>query len=207
MAAEKETVMNPENIPVMNPANEIVNAVKLVADLVLPGTSLLLQGKIPQGGAHAILGVLACKVLGRVAGPVGWVLLAANAYSKSTSGSYLHDYVVDLFSKPTKPGDTHAEEPAVEEKPAVEPLPSGHDDLTRLEGIGPKISVVLQDQGIATFAQLAKTGVNRLRQILREANLRMADPSTWPKQAKLAAADQWEALDALQKQLTGGRSE
>jgi uncharacterized protein (DUF697 family) len=100
-----------------------------------------------------------------------------------------------------------AEKPVVEEKPATEPWPSARDDLTRIEGIGPKISELLRDRGIATFTQLAETDVNRLRQILYEANLSMADPSTWPQQAKLAAAGQWEALDALQKQLTAGRRE
>jgi uncharacterized protein (DUF697 family) len=100
-----------------------------------------------------------------------------------------------------------AEKPVVEGKPATEPLPSGHDDLTRIEGIGPKISEMLQDRGIATFTQLAETDVDRLRQILHEANLRMSDPGTWPEQAKLAAAGQWEALDALQKKLTAGRRE
>jgi len=100
---------------------------------------------------------------------------------------------------------TIAEKPVTGEKPATEPLPSGRDDLTRLEGIGPKISKLLQDRGITTFIQLAETDVERLRQILHEANLRMADPSTWPEQAKLAAAGRWEALDALQKQLTVGR--
>ncbi len=89
MASEKET----------SPANEIVNAVKLVGDLaVLPGMSLLMQGKVPEGGAHAILGFLAARTLGTVAGPVCWILLAANAYAKSTSGSYLHEYVLDLIT-------------------------------------------------------------------------------------------------------------
>jgi uncharacterized protein (DUF697 family) len=100
-----------------------------------------------------------------------------------------------------------AEKAVVEEKLATERRPSARDDLTRIEGIGPKISELLQDRGIATFTQLAEIDVDRLRQILHEANLRRSDPGTWPEQAKLAAAGQWEALDALQKQLTAGRRE
>lgn len=79
------------------------------------------------------------------------------------------------------------------------------DDLTRIEGIGPKIAQLLQEAGIATYAQLAATDVSRLRDILGDAALPMADPSTWPEQAKLAAEGRWEELSALQATLKGGR--
>jgi hypothetical protein len=82
----------------LRPGVELLNALKLVGEVVLlPGSSLLMQGKVPQGGVHAILGVLAWKLLGRISGPVGWVLLAANSFAKSTSGKYLHDYLIDPF--------------------------------------------------------------------------------------------------------------
>jgi predicted flap endonuclease-1-like 5' DNA nuclease len=79
------------------------------------------------------------------------------------------------------------------------------DDLKRIEGIGPKISNVLQDAGITTYAQLAATDVHRLRQILDESGIRLANPDTWPEQARLAAAGDWDALKRLQGQLKGGR--
>jgi hypothetical protein len=79
------------------------------------------------------------------------------------------------------------------------------DDLTTVEGIGPKTSSVLQEAGIETFAQLAKTDVARLKQILEAANLRLADPGSWPEQARLAAAGDWDALKVLQDKLSGGR--
>jgi predicted flap endonuclease-1-like 5' DNA nuclease len=89
------------------------------------------------------------------------------------------------------------------EPPQVEsPSP---DDLKRIEGIGPKISSILQAAGITTFAQLAESDVNHLEQILEEANIRLADPSTWSEQARLAAGGDWNALEALQGELTGGR--
>ena len=94
-----------------------------------------------------------------------------------------------------------AEAPAAVERPA----PPTPDDLRRIEGIGPKISSVLQTAGITTFAQLAATDVSRLEQILGEAGIRLADPSTWPQQARLAAAGEWDALEALQGELKGGR--
>jgi hypothetical protein len=48
--------------------------------------------------------------------------------------------------------------------------------------------------------------VARLQEILAEAGIsQIADPSTWPEQAKLAAAGDWEGLETLQDQLEGGR--
>ena len=82
------------------------------------------------------------------------------------------------------------------------------DDLVVIEGIGPKISGVLQAAGITTFAQLANTAVSRIEEILEAADprlRRLANPATWPEQAALAAGGQWDALEALQNELKGGR--
>lgn len=87
----------------------------------------------------------------------------------------------------------------------AKPAPSAPDDLKRIAGIGPKISGVLQEAGIRTFAQLAVTNASQLKQILQEAGIRSADPSTWPEQASLAAGGRWDALEALQGKLVGGR--
>jgi predicted flap endonuclease-1-like 5' DNA nuclease len=85
--------------------------------------------------------------------------------------------------------------------------PDRPDDLKRLEGIGPKISQLLKDQGIVTFGQLADTSVDRLEAILGAAGprFRLADPATWPEQARLAADGAWDELQALQDRLIGGR--
>ncbi len=83
--------------------------------------------------------------------------------------------------------------------------PSGADDLTQIEGIGPKISTLLQSAGIQTFAQLADADVGRLQQILNQARLWYAQPATWPKQAGLASAGDWDRLAELQAELKGGR--
>lgn len=81
------------------------------------------------------------------------------------------------------------------------------DDLQMIEGIGPKIKEVLSRHGIRTFKQLAETPVERLKEILTQAGerFRLADPATWPKQAKLAAERRWEELKKLQARLKGGR--
>lgn len=80
-------------------------------------------------------------------------------------------------------------------------------NLQRIEGIGPKIVEILNAHGITTFAELAEADVARLRQILQEAGprYRLADPETWPTQARLAADGDWAGFYELQNQLKGGR--
>jgi NADH-quinone oxidoreductase subunit I len=80
------------------------------------------------------------------------------------------------------------------------------DDLTKVEGIGPVIAKALNAAGIKTFAQLASAEVDKIKEILQEANLRqMHDPATWPEQANLAAQGKWDELEQLQDSLKGGR--
>lgn len=81
------------------------------------------------------------------------------------------------------------------------------DDLTKVEGIGKKIEVLLNKSGISSYKQLSKSTVKKLKQILEEAGSKfsMHNPGTWPKQAKLAADGKWDELDALQKELNGGK--
>ncbi len=82
-----------------------------------------------------------------------------------------------------------------------------HDDLKAVEGIGPKIEQLLHSDGIRTWSTLSKAPVSQLKDILEKAGPRymLADPTTWPKQAGLADAGEWAALDSLQKALKGGR--
>lgn len=83
--------------------------------------------------------------------------------------------------------------------------PSTGDDLTKIEGIGPKISGWLTEAGLASYAQLAAASPEQIRQILQAAGHRLAKPDTWPEQAALAAASQWDELAALQATLKGGQ--
>ena len=83
---------------------------------------------------------------------------------------------------------------------------STQDNLTKIEGIGPKIASLLNEAGIVTFADLGATKVGVLRNILAEAGNRfkMHNPGTWAKQAKLAAKGNWDKLKTLQDELNGG---
>jgi|GEM_PF-349224 len=79
------------------------------------------------------------------------------------------------------------------------------DDLEIVEGIGPKIARILREAGITSFKELSQTEVSRLEEILKAASIRLADPGTWPEQARLAAEGQWDALQTYQDSLKGGR--
>ncbi|MCB0557953.1 MAG: hypothetical protein H6573_19775 [Lewinellaceae bacterium] len=81
------------------------------------------------------------------------------------------------------------------------------DDLKIVEGIGPKIEGLLNTAGINTWAELAATSVDRIKEILAEAGerYRLAVPNTWPKQAQLANEGKWEELKKWQDELDGGK--
>ncbi len=79
------------------------------------------------------------------------------------------------------------------------------DDLTVIEGIDPQIAGILNQSGITTFTQLAATIDIILESILKEANLRIANPSGWGEQAALAAEGKWDELQNLKDELQGGR--
>ena len=81
------------------------------------------------------------------------------------------------------------------------------DDLTKVEGIGPKIKGLLYDAGIYTFRQLSESSVGTIAAILQKAGKRyqMHNPATWPEQAGMAADGRWEDLKKWQDELDGGR--
>ena len=81
------------------------------------------------------------------------------------------------------------------------------EDLTKIEGVGPKIAELLNAAGISSFAALAKADAKVLKSVLDKAGSRykMHDPTTWPKQASLAAAGKWDELKKLQDSLKGGK--
>jgi predicted flap endonuclease-1-like 5' DNA nuclease len=82
----------------------------------------------------------------------------------------------------------------------------GPDDLTKIEGIGPRISKLFVEHGILTFRALAEMPVARVKEMLAEAGLGRGDvPNSWPEQATLAAEHKWDELRVLQDHLKGGR--
>jgi len=91
-------------------------------------------------------------------------------------------------------------------KKAAKAKASKEDDLTKIEGVGPKAAEALTNAGLDTFAKVAKAKADKMKEILTEASSRMAhlDPTSWPKQAKMAADEKWDELKAWQDNAKGG---
>jgi small subunit ribosomal protein S2 len=80
------------------------------------------------------------------------------------------------------------------------------DDLTKIEGVGPKAAEALTNAGLETFAKVAKADADKMKEILTEVSSRMAhlDPTSWPKQAQMAADGKWDELKEWQDNVKGG---
>lgn len=86
-------------------------------------------------------------------------------------------------------------------------IPAVVDNLTKVEGIGPKIAEIFNGKGITSFEALANTSVDDLKAMLVAAGNRFArhNPGTWPAQARLAADGKWDELKKWQDELDGGK--
>ena len=98
-------------------------------------------------------------------------------------------------SQPEVPHEAH-------EAPKAE---KSADDLTKLEGVGPKVAAILAEAGITTFADLANADAVEIDKVLDAHKLHMMDSEGWIEQAKLAAKGDMEGLAKLQNELKGGR--
>jgi F-type H+-transporting ATPase subunit gamma len=161
--------------------NATDNASQLVGDLTLEYNKAR-QASITNeildivGGASALEATLKAKIMAKKS-----QALASNGASRSNA-------------KPK----TQAKPKAIKaDKP---------DNLTKIEGIGKKMSQALVKAGIDTFAKLANSNEDELRTAIEAAGMRLA-PSlgTWAEQAQLAAKGDWDSLNALQDKLQGGR--
>tara|TARA_R110002012_G_scaffold52891_2_gene135828 strand:+ start:15554 stop:16705 length:1152 start_codon:yes stop_codon:yes gene_type:complete len=110
--------------------------------------------------------------------------------------------------KPAKKAEsapTKEEKPA-EEKPAKKEAKAKPDDLTKIEGVGPKAAEALIASGVKTYAELADADAEKVKEILTESSSTLAhlDPTSWPKQAKMAAEGKWDELKEWQDSVKGG---
>jgi predicted flap endonuclease-1-like 5' DNA nuclease len=90
---------------------------------------------------------------------------------------------------PSKPAETPVKKPKAAPKASPETtVAKKPDDLKRISGIGPKIANVLQAAEITTYEKLAETEIAELKHILSEAGISIANPESWPEQARRAAS-------------------
>ncbi len=88
--------------------------------------------------------------------------------------------------------------PAPQKAPAAAAEPS--DDLTQLNGIGPRIASILNDGGITSYNQLQHANTGELRQIIATGGaLPPASLESWPTQATYAAKGDWAGLAAYNR--------
>lgn len=136
--------------------------------------------------------------------------LNRNNISQGTAAAADDPHTAESHSEPHAHEETAVATPPVPEAAtkhtAVPVAPMEPDDLKKIEGIGPKIEGILHEAGIFTFAALAAASVDHLEKVVREdAGIRIAYPDTWPEQAELATAGEWDKLETLQDNLKGGR--
>lgn len=82
-----------------------------------------------------------------------------------------------------------------------------HDDLTVVEGIGPKIKELFHSKDIKTWKALSETTVDRCKEVLKSGGERFSvhNPGTWPRQAKMAYEGAWKELLDWQNVLDKGK--
>ncbi len=74
------------------------------------------------------------------------------------------------------------------------------DDLTAVEGIGPKIRELFHNFGINTWAKLGDASIEKCQEVLSSGGKRyeIHNPNSWPTQAKMAAQGKWAELKKWQ---------
>lgn len=81
------------------------------------------------------------------------------------------------------------------------------NDLTIVEGIGPKTQELFHNHHIKTWKALSECSVDKCQSVLNSGGERFAihNPGTWPEQAKMAYESRWKELLKWQDELDGGK--
>lgn len=82
------------------------------------------------------------------------------------------------------------------------------NDLTVIEGIGPKIRELFHNFDITTWTSLADTSVEKCQEVLSSGGKRFEihRPDTWPMQAGLAVEGKWDELKKWQDEHDYGKA-
>jgi len=81
------------------------------------------------------------------------------------------------------------------------------NDLSLVEGIGPKIRSLFHNYEIRTWKDLAETSVAKCQEVLDSGGDRykVHDPASWPMQARMAAEGKWKELARWQHEHKHGK--
>ena len=106
---------------------------------------------------------------------------------------YPEEYNIPIPLTPDPDEIVEVTPPAPTRRPAVERLATPEDDLTRIDGIGPKYADGLRKLGIASYAVLATQNPHDLAGSLKGLGLRIIgdriEAEDWVGQAQRLAAD------------------
>lgn len=98
------------------------------------------------------------------------------------SNKNIKDFSSILYKYIKIPEDEKQQE--LEEGEIKHTLEVVRDDLKLINGIGPVIETLLNENNIFTFLELSSANLFDLQKMLEKKNLRLANPETWSSQAK-----------------------
>jgi predicted flap endonuclease-1-like 5' DNA nuclease len=172
----------------------------LVLAVIAPPT--LLAGAIGGG----ILGAFHHKGLGLRAADRERIASQLSAGQAAVGVLVNPAIAIDVSAKLTELGgaaEVHevTEEAVAEVETAVPAVEAAEiaagDDLSILDGVGPKYADALKAGGVTTFAQLSQLSAEDIEGKLNAANEPLIaghSAATWPRQATLASRQDWSAL-------------
>lgn len=81
------------------------------------------------------------------------------------------------------------------------------NDLTVVEGIGPKIQELFHNHNVMTWKALSECSVDKCQSVLDSGGdrFKIHKPGSWPEQAKMAYEGRWADLLKWQDELDGGK--
>jgi predicted flap endonuclease-1-like 5' DNA nuclease/predicted nucleic acid-binding Zn-ribbon protein len=125
----------------------------------------------------------------------------------------IHRLYLEPESHPVEPEEMVLEvsEHSISESSEPEPSPSGNsqpiegapEDLKVVEGIGPKIELLLKESGIKGLKDLSIVPVEDLKEILAKGGTRyrLNDPTSWPEQARLLVSGELDKFKSFTSDL------
>jgi large subunit ribosomal protein L21 len=171
------------------------------------------DGKKVNVGTPKVIGAeVTAKVLAHVRGDKELVFKKKrrkgyqklNGHRQDFSQIEISDIILDGKTAPKK--EVKKETPKKSEEKSET---TKADNLTKIEGVGPKLAGILVAAGFDTFKKMAEVKAEKISDILVEAGgnaYNRFDTTSWPQQAKLAAEGNWDELKKLQDELNGGKA-
>jgi predicted flap endonuclease-1-like 5' DNA nuclease len=163
-----------------------------------------------ETGAHQVIDLRAER--DRLDGELGGLRLELGRVRSETAGLRAQIELLEASATPTTAaavgrGTIDLTELDLDEAALVLGRRIERDDLTVVEGIGPKIERLLTEAGVDTWRELARSEAWAIAALLELSGpgFRIHDPTTWPEQARLLSDGRWQAFAELTGRLQGGR--